>query len=254
MRSGNTTYNSSAFHRALAKLTLLRPGQSALDVGCGRGRTLGALLELTAPNGRTIGLDVSPEQLALAKEAHLAEVSSGRLCLVRHDATEPLPFEDGSFDAVVCQNMVECIPEKTLFLRQCHRVLRPGGVMVLGHHDFDTVMLVSGDRELTQRLVHDYAEAQLPGMASADAQMGRQLPGLMRGMPFRELETVATLDVDFNLDGDGSVVDLLQSLYDAAPPGSDPERLRRWRQDLDRRVSDGDFYCAVPWICVIGVK
>src|SRR5262245_44134934 len=129
MRSGNTAYNSSAFHRALAKLTLLRPGQIALDIGCGRGRTLGALLDLATPTSRAVGLDVAPEQLALAEKAHLTEVSSGRLRLVRHDATEPLPFADGSFDAVVCQNMVECIPEKVPFLRQCHRVLRPGGVM-----------------------------------------------------------------------------------------------------------------------------
>jgi cyclopropane fatty-acyl-phospholipid synthase-like methyltransferase len=41
MRSGNVAYNSSGFHRALARLTRLRPGQTILDLGCGRGRTLG---------------------------------------------------------------------------------------------------------------------------------------------------------------------------------------------------------------------
>ncbi len=220
MRSGNVAYNSSGFHRALAKLTRLRPGQTVLDLGCGRGRTLGYLLKLNAPDGRAVGLDLSAELLELAGRAHVGENSAGRLKLVQHDAIEPLPFDDGSFDAVLCQNVLECIPEKAAFLRQCHRVLRPGGALLLGHHDFDSVLLASSDRELTESLVHAYAAMQLPGMASADAQMGRQLPALMAQSPFRDLESLATLDVDFSLSGDGSILDLLQSLYDAAPPGA----------------------------------
>jgi len=254
MRSGNVAYNSSGFHRALAKLTRLRPGQTALDLGCGRGRTLGQLLELAAPAGSVVGLDISAELLAVAGQAHASAVTAGRLELVRHDANESLPFDEGRFDVILCQNMVECIPEKTAFLRRCHRILRPGGLLVLGHHDFDSVVLATDDRELTQDLVHDYAAMQLPGMPSAEAQMGRQLPALMSRSPFRDLESVATLDVDFDLTGDGSITDLLQSLCDAAPAGIDPARLRRWREDLDRRIAQGSFYCAIPWIGVVGTK
>ncbi|MFM9844032.1 MAG: methyltransferase domain-containing protein [Dongiaceae bacterium] len=254
MRSGNVAYNSSGFHRALAKLTRLRPGQTVLDLGCGRGRTLGYLLDLTAPDGRAVGLDLSAELLELAERAHQREVSAGRLQLLQHDATQSLPFDDGSFDAVLCQNVLECIPEKAPFLRQCYRVLGPGGVLVLGHHDFDAVLLAASDRDLTRDMVHDYAAMQLPGMASADAQMGRQLPALMSQLPFRDLKTQSTLDVDFDLTGDGSIADLLQSLYDAAPAGTDSTRLRRWREDLDNRVARGTFYCAAPWVGVVGTR
>jgi ubiquinone/menaquinone biosynthesis C-methylase UbiE len=249
MRSGNVAYNSSGFHRALAKLTRLRPGQTVLDLGCGRGRTLGYLLELNAPDGRAVGLDLSVELLELAERAHAREISAGRLKLVQHDAIKSLPFDDGSFDAVLCQNVLECIPEKAAFLRECHRVLRPGGVLVLGHHDFDSVLLASSDRELTEVLVHGYAAMQLPGMASADAQMP-QLPALMQS-PFRDLETQSTLEVDFELSGDGSITDLLQSLYDAVPPGTDPARLHRWHEDWTTapRMARST---ALPWVCVVG--
>jgi hypothetical protein len=80
------------------------------------------------------------------------------------------------------------------------------------------------------------------------------LPALMAQSPFRDLETQSTLDVDFDLSGDGSITDLLQSLYDAAPAGTDPARLRRWREDLDNRAAKGGFYCAVPWVCVVGTR
>ena len=107
---------------------------------------------MSAPDGRAVGLDLSAELLELAERAHHREVSAGRLKLLQHDATKSLPFDDGSFDVVLCQNVLECIPEKAAFLRQCHRVLRPGGVLVLGHHDFDAVLLASSDRELTEVL------------------------------------------------------------------------------------------------------
>jgi SAM-dependent methyltransferase len=199
-------------------------------------------------------LDISAELLAAAAKAHGAATAAGRLELIRHDAIQPLPFGDELFDVVLCQNVLECIPEKAPFVRQCHRVLRPGGLLVLGHHDFDGVLLASSDRELTESLVHGYAAMQLPGMASAEAQMGRQLPALMAQSPFREIEAVSTLDVDFDLTGDGSILDLLQSLQDAVPTGTDAARIRRWRDDLDRRAAQGSFYCAVPWVGVIGVK
>jgi ubiquinone/menaquinone biosynthesis C-methylase UbiE len=254
MRSGNVAYNSSGFHRALAKLTRLRPGQTILDLGCGRGRSLGYLLELTAPAGRVTGLDLSPELLELAGRAHAQAIAAGSLQLLQHDAIKTLPLGDGSFDAVLCQNVLECIPDKAAFLRQCHRILRPGGLLVLGHHDFDAVLLASSDRELTREMVHGYAAMQLPGMATADAQMGRQMPALMTQSPFRDLETLSTLDVDLDIGGDGSIGDLLQSLYDAAPSGTDPARLRRWRDDLDNRAAKGTFYCAIPWIGVVGTR
>ncbi len=254
MRSGNVAYNSSGFHRALAKLTRLRPGQTVLDLGCGRGRTLGYLLELIAPDGRAVGLDLSADLLELAERAYHREVSAGRLQVLQHDATLALPFSDASFDAVLCQNVLECIPEKAPFLAQIHRVLRPGGALLLGHHDFDAVLLTSSDRELTESLVHGYASMQLPGMKSADAQMGRQLPALMAQSPFRDLEAVSTLDVDLALGSDGSILDLLQSLYDAAPAGTDSARLRRWREDLSDRDAKGTFYCAIPWVGVVGTR
>ena len=90
----------------------------ALDLGCGDGR-LGA--ELRAR--RVVGADVSPVPLDRAR-SRLAEV-----VLVEPD--EPLPFEDGSFDLVLCAEMLEHVRDVQLLLSEVRRVLRPGGTLAI---------------------------------------------------------------------------------------------------------------------------
>jgi len=91
-----------------------------LDVGCGDGRLTAELdaAELTAA-------DVSPVALERAR----GRLSGARLVELEPDA--PLPFEDGSFDAVVAVETVEHVRDLQLFLSELRRVLAPGGQLAL---------------------------------------------------------------------------------------------------------------------------
>ena len=64
-------------------------------------------------------------------------------------------------------------------------MLRPGGRAVLGHTDFETIVVTVHDRDLSRRVLLTYAELPVlyPHMATADAQMGRRLVGLVRRSP-----------------------------------------------------------------------
>ncbi len=66
-------------------------------------------------------------------------------------------------------------------------VLAPGGRAVLGHTDFETIVVTTADRDLTRRVLRTYAELPVlyRHMAAADAQMGRRLPGLVRRSPLQ---------------------------------------------------------------------
>ncbi len=90
----------------------------ALDVGCGDGR-LGAQLRA----GAVVGADVSEAALERAR-ARLARV-------VRIEPDEPLPFEDGSFDLVLCAETLEHVRDVQLLLSELRRVLRPGGTLAV---------------------------------------------------------------------------------------------------------------------------
>jgi SAM-dependent methyltransferase len=92
----------------------------ALDLGCGDGRLTSELdaSELTAA-------DVS--RVALGRAG--GRLPAARLVEIEPDA--PLPFEDGSFDFVLCAETVEHVRDLQLFVSEIRRVLRPGGTLAL---------------------------------------------------------------------------------------------------------------------------
>ncbi|MFI6763268.1 class I SAM-dependent methyltransferase [Micromonospora sp. NPDC050417] len=116
-----------AYAAAVAEADLPRGG-SVVDVGCGTGRALPALREAVGSYGSVIGLDLTPEMLAVAR-THARE----RLAtLVLGDARQ-LPIRDGAVDAVFAAGLVMHLPEPDAGLRELARITRPGGLLVLFH-------------------------------------------------------------------------------------------------------------------------
>lgn len=100
------------------------PFDAVLDVGCGTGAVL-ALLHEKYPDRRYVGLDLTPEMIEVAR----AKVAPGMEFVVG-DA-ENLPFDEASFDAVLCSNSFHHYPNPAAFLAGALRVLRPGGRLIL---------------------------------------------------------------------------------------------------------------------------
>ncbi len=95
-------------------------GEHALDVACGTGALTIAVAERVSLNGRAVGLDASPEMLAVARRKRAdIEWQDGR--------AESLPFVDASFDAVVSQFGLMFFDDRIAALREMQRVLRPRG-------------------------------------------------------------------------------------------------------------------------------
>lgn len=105
--------------RGAAKLDLL-------DLGVGHGRTLRYL----EPHGcvdriRFVGLDVNPRRLADI-------YGSERWTLLQHNIEAGLPFEDASYDVIVCEQVLEHLQTPQAAVAEMARVLRPGGTLVVG--------------------------------------------------------------------------------------------------------------------------
>ena len=116
-------------HREIARrvgvlavsLVARTPAPRILDVWCGSGallRFVGAL----RPEARLAGIDPAPEMVRVA--------SSSRLSVVQA-AAESLPFGDGSFDLVVSSTSFSHWKDREAGLRECRRVLVPGGALLL---------------------------------------------------------------------------------------------------------------------------
>lgn len=109
----------------------LPPHARVLDVGCGGGHISRLLVDWKA-GLQVTGLDLSPEQIERAREA--ARDYGDRLSYVVGTATD-LPFEDDSFDALISIGSIKHWPDRALGLRECVRVVRPGGLLVITETD-----------------------------------------------------------------------------------------------------------------------
>jgi SAM-dependent methyltransferase len=92
-------------------------GARVLDIGCQRGEFLRSL-------GDSIGPSVGLDPLAPPE-------TNARYSLVPEAFREPAPFPDAAFDVVVMLATLKQIPEKDPLVRECFRLLRPGGRVVL---------------------------------------------------------------------------------------------------------------------------
>ena len=100
------------------------PFRDLLDVGCGTGPMI-ELLSKEYPDIRLTGLDITPGMIEAAQAKGIPNAT-----FVVGDS-EDLPFEDGSFDAVICTNSFHHYPNPQAFFDGVKRVLRPGGRLVL---------------------------------------------------------------------------------------------------------------------------
>ncbi len=110
-------------------------GRRVLDAGCGAGAHAA---ELTARGAAVTGVDLSAGLLGIARERLGPDVP-----LHQADLSEPLPLPAGGFDLVLCSLVMHYLAEWEPTLREFHRVLAPGGRVVLSTHHPVAVMRIT---------------------------------------------------------------------------------------------------------------
>jgi len=103
-------------------LAEVRPGDRALDIGCGTGEFTAALDQAGA---RAVGVEVAQAAVERARAGHPGVD-------VRHVPIEgPLPLEDSSFDLVWASEVIEHVADTARWLSEVRRVLAPGGRLLV---------------------------------------------------------------------------------------------------------------------------
>ncbi len=109
-------------------------GCRVLDLGCGSGRDVYALSQLVGEHGSVVGVDMTPEQLAVAekhqeyhREAFGYAKSNVEYKLGYIENLNELGLPDNSFDVVVSNCVINLSPDKDAVLQEVHRLLKKGG-------------------------------------------------------------------------------------------------------------------------------
>lgn len=212
------------------------PGQRWLDVGCGTGALVGAILDRCEPD-TVVGVEPSPGFLAKARER-----LSGRARLLQGDAAH-IPLPDHSVDVVASALVLNFVPDVQAGLREMVRVTAPGGRvaayvwdyaqgMELIRHFWDAAVITDASARPLDEAV------RFPLCSPAALTRAFEAVGLGEiEMSALEVETVFADFEDYwspFLGAQGPAPTYLASL-----PESARERLRRTLSDRLPRAPDG---------------
>ena len=107
-------------------------GARILDLGCGSGRDAYALAQLAGSKGLVVGVDMTPEQLDLARGAlgwHAERFGFGNVSFLEGDIENlrALDLAPASFDVIISNCVINLVADKEAVFRAVHRLLKPGG-------------------------------------------------------------------------------------------------------------------------------
>jgi SAM-dependent methyltransferase len=108
----------------------IEPGEWVVDVGSGGGIDSLIAARMVGPDGRVIGVDMTPAMLERARRA--AAESGFRNVEFREGLMEDLPVEDGWADVVISNGVLNLAPDKGRALAEMNRVLKSGGRLQVG--------------------------------------------------------------------------------------------------------------------------
>ena len=131
----------------------LRTSERVLEVGCGGGYLTYEAARFVGPTGRVCAIDISPDQIAAAQQRG-AEFGWVEFRIA--DVASP-PYGDAEFDAVFAVQVLEYMTDLDAALRQIHRMLRPGGRLVIVATDWSSEVWHSEKGPRMQRVLTAWA-------------------------------------------------------------------------------------------------
>ena len=125
---GQHSWLTAAEHDLFIGWMGLNEQSRVLDIACGSGRPTLRIAQRTGCGVH--GIDIHSAAIAEARSATEQERLTNRARFEQADASKDLPFDDATFDAVICIDAINHLPNRPAVLKEWARVLKPGAVLV----------------------------------------------------------------------------------------------------------------------------
>jgi arsenite methyltransferase len=221
-------------------------GERIVDVGCGPGFYVSELLGQVGPDGRVVGIDASPAMLPLAARRCAGDRNAG---LLAADVAS-LPVRESAFDAALCVQVLEYVPDVAAVLAGLRRALRPGGRLVVWDVDWATVSWHSSDPARMERVLRTW-DGHL-----AHPSLPRTLAPHLRSAGFEQVSVTGHTFATTQASPDtfaGSLIPLIEQFV-ADRNGISPQDASAWSAEQRQLGTDGEFFFGCIQFCFTAVR
>jgi arsenite methyltransferase len=224
-----------AAHRASVLERLApKPGECALDIGCGPGFLAQSLAQAVGEAGRVDAVDSSESMIAIAQR-RCADLPQAR---IRRADAQSLPFDGARFDLAAVLQVYEFVPDVDRAIAELARVLKPGGRVAVMDTDWESAVWASGDDARMRRVLEAW-DAHVP-----HPRLVRGLAAKLRahGLEPRRIEAFALLNPAFDPNTYSAGMIEVIAGYVSGRGGIAEDEVHAWKNDLVERGRRGEYF------------
>ena len=158
----------SSLNAAIYKLLELPENAAVIDLGCRDAGFLLGFMDVFSDKIKTaLGVDITDKGFKNVKYKKPIQLKV-------MDCSGPLNLPDATYDFVFTKDMLECLSDKELFVKEVYRILKPGGTVICVNCDWDSIVYNGENKELISKAIHAYAVTKQPWMDDLDSWIGRR--------------------------------------------------------------------------------
>ena len=223
-----------------------QPGDRILDVGCGPGFYARELLDEVGPEGSIVAIDASPDMLALARQRCAGHDNVA----FREGNATALPVDDGAFDAALCVQVMEYVPDTVAALREMQRALRPGGRVLVWDVDWGTAWWHSEDPDRMRRVLQAWDEHLV------HPSLPRRLGAHLRETGFVDVAVAGHSFATVEHDRESFAVAMIGMVADFVPGrnGVTGDEALAWKAEQRDLAERGEFFFEATQFCFTATK
>ena len=231
-------------HAAMLEPLDLGAGSRVLDYGCGPGAVVLGMAGMVGPGGRAYGVDLNARFVADATRRAEGVDNVSYHLLEGGSDNGRIPLPDGAVDRLLCKNVLEYVPDVRATLAEFHRVLEPGGRLLLIDSDWGFVVVEPWGRANTER----FFRAASPAFKTPE--IGRTLRSEVLEASFEDVE----VRIQAGADTTGGSLAVLHNMasyagtFDAMPAAE----IARLLAEAEAAVDAERYLFSLPQFAVTG--